>query len=78
MKYVFLKDEDQNVLVLNRIRELEAHHFALSLEEDEEPGKSPVRARSLADLERRISNYHASLNMTGESPERVVDPVVEP
>ena len=82
MDYALLNGEDQQNLVLGRLRELEAHHFKFTLEEQEEPGVSELRTRSIADLERRISDYHQSLGlkkkMAGESPERGGDEVAEP
>lgn len=74
MEYALLTKDEQHNLRMNRLRELEIHHYTFTLEELEEPGGSPQRAHSLADLERRISDYRAALgladNMEGETPER--------
>lgn len=82
MEYALLTNQDRDQILLGRIHELEAHHYKLRLEEDEEPGESAARAASIADLERRISEYHRGLDnrrkMTGDSPEREDDAVPEP
>lgn len=77
MEYTSLSQGDLRSITAHRLRELEVHHFQFSLEENEEPGRSPERTSALADLERRISDYRAVLGLTesmeGESPERGSD-----
>lgn len=82
MQYVILTNQDQVALRKNRLRELEMAHFQFCLEDQEESKKDQARTAAIADLERRISEYHAALEviagMAGDSPESEADRLAQP
>jgi hypothetical protein len=78
VEYALLNGEDQRGIRLAHVRDLEAAHYRLILEESEEPGANPARTEALADIERRVVGHLAVLTPKPEpEPEPMSEPVDE-
>lgn len=64
MDYFLLSEEDRLQLRAQHTFDLEARLFTLCLHEEEEPGRSPERVRSITELADRIARHRAILAPT--------------
>jgi len=67
LEYTLLNGGDQRNIRMSHVRDLEATHYRLSLEESEEPGSNPTRTAMLADIERRVAAHRAVLEPAGDA-----------
>lgn len=61
MEYKGLTDADRLRIRAGHTLELEAQHYALQLQEEEEPGKSADRVQAMDEIARRIEKHRAVL-----------------